>query len=90
MSTLTKVCRVCSQEVPSQRMGRPRTYCSLDCRRQMESMRRELFSVEDQIAEARQLARDGFAPGPRVWTEQAEWLAKAAAELRLRIGEELP
>ena len=61
--------------------GRPRTYCSADCRREMDARRRELAGLEAQIAEARaELASDESG----YWTRRLQELERAAADAQQR------
>jgi len=79
-------CRTCGASVPPVPIGRPRSYCSATCRREMEAMRRELPQLEAAAEHARQMAATGHAPGQHSWNGQARHWELAADELRVRIG----
>jgi hypothetical protein len=87
MTVATHTCRTCGDPVPAVHIGRPRSYCSVRCRRAMEAMRRELPELEAAAVHARQMAESGHAPGPYSWNGQARHWELAAAELRVRIGD---
>lgn len=59
--TAARLCPVCYEPVGIG-FGRPRTYCSVDCRRQMERQRIELRELEEQTVEAREKAASWFWP----------------------------
>ena len=55
---MTRICPTCGADVPNTGLGRPRDYCSADCRREMGRLRRELEQLEMQLAEARRGAKE--------------------------------
>jgi hypothetical protein len=66
-------------------LGRPRTYCSPECRRGVERMRRELPFLEAARIEAEQMATNGHWRGPHYWRSEARRLKMAIDEARWRI-----
>jgi hypothetical protein len=83
-----RACRTCSEPVPIG-FGRPRLYCSLDCRNEMYRRCRELDDLEAQVEQSRVRLRDGYAPGRYFWRGHLAFLEHKAAELRARIPEEM-
>jgi hypothetical protein len=70
--------------------GRPPIYCSVECRREMTRRRRDLANLEANVVDARQQAKDGYYPSQRrYWRHMAAFFDRQAAELRLRIPEEM-
>jgi hypothetical protein len=68
-------------------LGRPPTYCSDDCRREMATRRRDLAALEDELAEARRRFRDErWRPGrDRFWTTTIRMIEAQIAAARERI-----
>jgi hypothetical protein len=69
--------------------GRPATYCSTDCRREMARRRHRADELEELIVDARTRLADGYAPGRYFWRDMAAWYERAADEVRQSIPEEL-
>ena len=65
-------CEVCDAELPPQSVGRPRRYCSRECRSAAAVWR----GVEAVVARARAEGDAGFAD------ERAAWLAEARGDAR--------
>lgn len=86
----TQSCPMCSRPVTPNRRGRPRVYCSHDCRRQMAVMREEVPVLRDQLAEAWVKAEGGFWPGSRHWEDEALRLELAIVERESRVVGVLP
>jgi hypothetical protein len=66
-------------------MGRPKVYCSLECRREAEAMRAELPALELELAEARIKAEHWS--NQQYWQSEARRLELAIQSHRLRLGE---
>jgi len=81
------MCPSCGDSVPIATLGRPPTYCTVACRREMARRRRDLAAKEAELVEARQRAADGYAPGSYFWRGSARMLETQAAELRARVPE---
>jgi hypothetical protein len=81
------VCPTCAGPIAPWSFGRPRTYCSIDCRREMYRRRRELAGKEGELVDARQKAVDGYAPGRDFWRQWAAMHERQLAELRRLIPE---
>jgi hypothetical protein len=73
-------CPICNAEVHAVPLGRPRTYCSTECRRELPRRRRQLADLEAQLAEAR-LQRDWHKG---VWKERYR---REVASLTRMVGE---
>lgn len=83
-----RLCPVDGQPVPAG-FGRPRTYCSDQCRREMYRLRHELADKEAELADARQKAADGYSPGSYFWDGMAAMHERQLAELRDLVPEEM-
>ena len=82
------ICPTCGGPVPLATFGRPPTYCSTPCRREMHRMRRELADLEEQAADAANKAESGHAPGPYFHESRAQFYREKADALRERIPED--
>jgi hypothetical protein len=86
----TAKCPTCGAAVPAVPLGRPRTYCSTECRRELPRRRRQLAGLEAELAEAR-LQRDWHKG---VWKEryrrQVAALISMVKEARRRVPDALP
>lgn len=80
-------CPVCDQPVPLG-FGRPKVYCTTDCRREMARLRRDLADKEADLADAIQKAADGYPPARDFWEGWARMHERQLAELRGRIPQE--
>ncbi len=80
-------CPTCAGPLPPATFGRPPTYCSPDCRREMARLRRDLAALEDERANALSLAGHAFWPGADFWHKEAARLDRAAADVRSRVLE---
>lgn len=81
-------CPVDGQPVPLG-FGRPRTYCSDECRREMARRRHELAAKDAELADARQKAADGYRPGRYFWDGMAAMHERQLAELSDLVPEHL-
>jgi hypothetical protein len=81
-------CPVCDQPVPLG-FGRPRIYCSTECRREAYRRCHELDDLVEQLAEARSKLASGYAPGADFWQGMAHILERQITELRALIPEAL-
>jgi hypothetical protein len=90
MSADAYTCPMCGAAVPHMPLGRPRTYCSPECRREMEHLRRDLPILETALLEAKQKAASGYWPGPHYWGAEAHRLKLAVDEGRSRISPRTP
>lgn len=83
-----RLCPVCGGVAPLG-FGRPKTYCSTVCRREMADRRRRLAELEAEIDEAHVRLRDGYSPGAYYWRATLARLTLQAAELRAQTVEAL-
>jgi hypothetical protein len=79
-------CPTCRDLVPIAWTGRPRTYCTDDCRREMARRRRDLAALEAELVEVRYLAsvHHGFWSPAHVRSIEGD-----VAKARARIPEEV-
>ncbi len=83
MTALAPVCRLCRQPFAANPIGRPKVFCSRECRRAMAQVRDELVALTAQLAEARAKETSGFWPGSRFWSVEAHRLELAIAQAKL-------
>jgi hypothetical protein len=83
------ICPTCRELLPPPAAtGRPRTFCSPECRRQMFRLRQELVDLGGQLVDAQGKQASGFWPGTRFWGGQVRWLELAIEQIRERIPAE--
>ena len=88
MSTYdAKPCPTCGQPVQPNRIGRPRVFCSNECRHEMARVRDELPVLERELGDARMKERSDYWPGARFWGIEAHRLELAVALARSRVIE---
>ncbi len=80
-------CPTCAGPLPAATFGRPPVYCTIACRREMASLRRDLSRLEDERANALTLATNEFWPGRTHWHQEAARLERATADVRSRVRE---
>jgi hypothetical protein len=84
--TPTKTCPACHAEFRRNHMGRPKRFCTDECRRVFTQLRAELPMLEAELDDARVKAAS--------WSTKAYWLARvhtlevAIAEARARVAED--
>ena len=79
-------CPTCGGSIPIPWTGRPRTFCSTDCRREMARRRRELADLEEELVETRFRFESGWSS---VNSGHVAWLEEAVEAKRAAIPEEL-
>jgi len=82
-----KPCPMCDRPVPANRIGRPRVFCSNECRHEMARLRDELPALERALGEARMKQRTEYWPGARFWGIEAHRLELAIDQARSRVIE---
>ncbi len=80
-------CPTCAGPLPPTTFGRPLIYCGIACRREMARLRRDLSRLEDERANALNLAGHDFWPGADYWHKEAARLDRAATDVRSRVLE---
>jgi hypothetical protein len=55
-----RTCPACHAEFEPNRIGRPKRFCSDACRREFTKLRAEIPILEDELAEARQHAKNNY------------------------------
>ncbi len=83
------ICPTCSQVIPPSFMGRPRTYCTPECRREMGRRRRELDDLETELAEARYQESQRVGTWRARWSREIAWLTTALEKARDGVPEEM-
>jgi hypothetical protein len=66
-------------------LGRPRTYCSTECRRELPRRRRQLADLEAQLAEARFERDQREGVGRERYVRQVASLIRMVKEARRRV-----
>jgi hypothetical protein len=81
-----RTCPTCGETFTANAIGRPKLFCSSECRREMWGIREELPGLVSELEETRRLAADNYGGRAAYWQWQAKALEGAIAESRMRLG----